>query len=131
MGGERSSSTRMRLSGKICCNCKSSLPPPHTLGEKYCARCTAQKSPRKRIYMHFVLTGGWYCQFLEEDLKTPLPKTLSFQDRAKIYAMAARGGSLKNLEARQALDHAIENGRGGIFLELTEEQYQKLKNGRR
>jgi hypothetical protein len=32
-----------------------------------------------------------------------------------------------NLETQQALEHAIENGRGGIYLQLTEEQYRKLK----
>jgi hypothetical protein len=26
--------------------------------------------------MHFMLVNGWYCQFLEEDLKTPPPKKL-------------------------------------------------------
>jgi len=31
-----------------------------------------------------------------------------------------------NLEARQSLDQGIEIGRGGIWLELSEEQYNKL-----
>ena len=34
-----------------------------------------------------------------------------------------------NLEARQAINHAIDLGRGGIWLELTEEQYQRLRPG--
>jgi hypothetical protein len=33
-----------------------------------------------------------------------------------------------NPEGRQALDTGIEKGRGGIWLLLTEEQYQKLKD---
>ena len=32
-----------------------------------------------------------------------------------------------NLEGRQAIEHAIENGRGGVWLELSEEQYARLK----
>jgi hypothetical protein len=32
------------------------------------------------------------------------------------------------LESRQALDQAIEIGRGGVFLNLTEGQYAKLKH---
>lgn len=40
--------------------------------------------------------------------------------------MAERGGSCLNVEARQALDHGIETGRGGIWLELTEEQYARM-----
>jgi hypothetical protein len=31
-----------------------------------------------------------------------------------------------NLAARQALDQGIEMGRGGIWLELSDDQYQKL-----
>jgi hypothetical protein len=31
-----------------------------------------------------------------------------------------------NLEGRQAMEKAVEAGRGGIWLELTEEQYSKL-----
>jgi hypothetical protein len=29
--------------------------------------------------MSFMLRDGWRCQFLEEDLKTPLPKRLNFR----------------------------------------------------
>ena len=28
---------------------------------------------------------GWYCQFFEEDTKTPLPRTLTFADARKIW----------------------------------------------
>jgi hypothetical protein len=77
--------------------------------------------------MYFVSRGCWHCQFLEDDLKTPLPRQLSFSDPAKIYEMAERARSLVNLESKQALDHAIRDGRGGIYLQLTEEQYRKLR----
>ncbi len=127
MGGERASSVRMRLAGKICCCCKSPLPAPHTPGEHLCARCTGEKAPKRRIYMHFMVRQGWYCQFLEEDLKTPLPRRITFKESAKVIEMAARGGYKLNLEGRQALDSAIANGRGGVWLELTPEQYANLK----
>jgi hypothetical protein len=77
--------------------------------------------------MSFMLADGWYCQFLEEDLKTPLPRKLTLADPAKVVEMAERGGYSMHLEGRQALDRAIEVGRGGVWLELTEEQYAKLK----
>lgn len=70
----------------------------------------------------------WDCQFLEADLKTHLPWHLTVRDPAKIGAMAERVGALRTLEDRRAFDHAIETGRGGIWLQLTEEQYQKLKS---
>ena len=77
--------------------------------------------------MLFMLREGWHCQFLEADLKTPLPKKLNLGSSQKVIETAERGGYNMNLEGRQALDHGIENGRGGIWLLLTEEQYQKLK----
>jgi hypothetical protein len=80
-----------------------------------------------RVYMSFMLCHGWYCQFLEEDLKTSLPRKLTFASPDKIVALIERGGGFKDLAERQAFDHAIEMGRGGVFLSLTEEQYEKLQ----
>lgn len=77
--------------------------------------------------MSFMLNNGWHCQFLESDLKTPLRRKLTFAAAAKIREMYDRFGEDKKLEDRQALDHAVENGRGSIWLNLTEEQYRKLK----
>ena len=80
-----------------------------------------------RVYMSFMCRYGWHCQFLEEDVKTSLRKKLTFREPAKIVEMAERFGRLSNLEERQAVDHGIEYGRGGIWLYLTDEQYRKLK----
>jgi hypothetical protein len=123
MGGERASTVRMKLGGKICAICGNSLPPPHTPGERCCAKCGG----KHRVYMTFFERRGWLCQFLEADLKTPLPRKLTFRAPDKIVELAERGGAASNLEARQAIEHAIRNGRGGIWLELTEGQYQKLR----
>jgi len=84
------------------------------------------QSDRHRVYMSFMDRMGWQVQFLEADLKTPLPRKLHFTSSDKIIGLVERGGGLSNLESRQALDHAIEIGRGGVFLSLTEEQYAKL-----
>jgi hypothetical protein len=77
--------------------------------------------------MSFMYRDGWHCQFLEEDLRTSLPKKLNFKNYDKVREIAERGGCNMILESRQALDHGIEIGRGGVWLELSEEQYQKLK----
>jgi hypothetical protein len=77
--------------------------------------------------MSFMDRKGWQVQFLEQDLKTPLPRKLHFASPDKIIKLVERGGGLSNLESRQALDQAIEIGRGGVFLNLTEEQYARLK----
>ena len=127
MGGERSSTTRRRLAGKICCCCSCSLPAQHSSGEKYCTRCESERAPRRRVLMNYMLRDGWRCSFLEEDLKTTLPRKLTFRDPNNIIELAERCDAFKNLEERQALDHGIEIGRGGIWLDLTAEQYAKLK----
>jgi hypothetical protein len=82
--------------------------------------------PNHRIYMSFFLRSGWYVSFLEPDLKTPLPRKFNFGSPDKIRELAQRGGALSTLEGKQMLDHAIETGRGGLYLNLTHEQYAKL-----
>jgi hypothetical protein len=128
MGSERASSVRQRYAGKVCCECGRSLPPPHRRGEHLCDQCAGPG--RKRVYMHFILRKGWFCQFLEEDLKTPLPKTIRFTDDRKIWEMAKRGGYTLNISGRRELEEKIRKGTGGVWLELTREQYAKLTKTR-
>ncbi|MFZ0270957.1 MAG: hypothetical protein WAL34_03820 [Acidobacteriaceae bacterium] len=67
-------------------------------------------------------------------MKTSLLRKLVLQDSAKLMELAQRGGYVLNLENRQALEHAIANGRGSVWLELTPDQYEKLwesPNGKR
>jgi hypothetical protein len=80
-----------------------------------------------RVYMSFMERIGWHCQFLEEDLKTPLPRKLAFMSQDMIFQLARRGGAKLDLELEQAIRHGIEIGRGGVWLNLSEEQYLKLK----
>ena len=77
--------------------------------------------------MSFQTQSGWHCQFLEEDLKTAIPRKLNPISREKLFEVAERGGYRMNLEGRQALQQAVDMGRGGIWLELSEQQYRKLK----
>jgi hypothetical protein len=77
--------------------------------------------------MHFMFRKGWLCQFLEEDLKTPLPRKVLFENDQKIWEMAKRGGFTLNISGRQEIQEAIRRRRGGIWLELTPEQYAKLR----
>ena len=95
----------------------------------YTESVTSQ-APRYRVYMSFQCRYGWQCQFLEDDLKAPLPRKLHFASPDKVVELVERGGGLSNQESRQALDQAIEIGRGGVFLSLTAEQYAKLKANR-
>ena len=126
VSGERASSTRMRYVGKICCECKMPLPPPHRPGERLCQKCCGGTT-KHRVYMQFVHTKGWLCRFLEPDLKTPLPRKVTVRHQKKLFEMAGRGGVHLGPAGRYSIQKAIEQGRGGIWLELSEEQYAKLK----
>jgi hypothetical protein len=83
--------------------------------------------PSHRVYMGFFFRQGWQVSFLEADLKTPLPRTFTFADPEKIRQLARRGEAWDTSEARQMLELAIEQGRGGVYLRLTPEQYAKLR----
>jgi hypothetical protein len=50
--------------------------------------------------MHFMFRKGWHCQFLEEDMKTPLQRALTFADDRKIWEMAKCGGFTLNIAGR-------------------------------
>ena len=78
--------------------------------------------------MHFMFRKGWHCQFLEEDMKTQLPRTLTFADDRKIWEMAKRGGFTLNIAWRQEPDAALRKGAGGLWLDLTRAQYAKLRS---
>ena len=126
MGKERASTTRLRLAGKTCARCGNGLyDPPPTPGERLCTKC---KSPgMHRVYMYYILREDWTCRFLEEDLKTPMPGRLKFKSAEKIRTIVDKVGNFANLQDRQALDYGLEIGRGGVWLQLNEEQYTRLK----
>ena len=42
--------------------------------------------PSHQVYMYFFKRGAWEVQFTEVDLKTPLPRKLTFADPEKIRA---------------------------------------------
>ena len=83
--------------------------------------------PAHQVYMYFFKRGGWQVQFTGADLKTPLPRKLTFTDPEKIRELARRGGAWRDSESRQVLERAIETGRGGVYLRLTPDQYARLR----
>lgn len=81
-----------------------------------------------RVYMRFEVTGQiWICDFVESDQVGATLRTLRVGAADKIREMAQRGGALRNLESRQMLEYGISSGRGGVTLNLTPEQYARLK----
>ncbi len=82
--------------------------------------------PVHRIYCTFFCRAGWQVQFTEADLKTPLPRRLTFASPDKIRQLARKGEALGDAESRQMLEAGIATGRGGFYLRLSPEQYSKL-----
>jgi hypothetical protein len=82
----------------------------------------------RKIYMSFFCRGEWVCGFLEIDLKTPVCRRRTFASVNKIRELIDRTPTKMNLEDRSMLEHDIEKGRGGLYLDVTEEQYEKLKH---
>lgn len=78
-----------------------------------------------RVYMRFEWLACWRISFLEGS--AVLPRTLRFHSNEKLLEMVGKGGALKSLADRQALEHAIVQGRGGFFLELTYPQLATLQ----
>jgi len=84
------------------------------------------KDDRHRVYLCFQCSNGWHCQFMEVDLKTSLPRKLHFTSAEKGIELVERGGGFTDQKSSLMLDQAIATGRGGVFLNLTAEQYAKL-----
>jgi hypothetical protein len=56
-----------------------------------------------KVYMYFFKREGWEVQFLESDLKTPLPRKFTFADAEKIRELAKRGEAQGDSEAGKCL----------------------------
>lgn len=93
----------------------------------YTVYMSRYERPSHRVFMTFFLRSGWQVQFLEADLRTPLPRKFTFTDPDKIRGLARKGEAWGDAESRQMLEYAIENGRGGVYLRLTPDQYKKLR----
>ena len=77
--------------------------------------------------MKFEQTGtGWRIEFLADGVRPVLRKQLLFTDPDKITDFAEQGGMDSTLASRQALEHGIRTGRGGVYLNLTDEQFERI-----
>jgi len=50
--------------------------------------------------MSFQCRNGWNCQFLEQDLKIPLPRKLHFATSNKVVQLVQRAGGFTDQESR-------------------------------
>ncbi len=89
------------------------------------SRC--RQPSTRRVLMNFMCRRGYHISFLEEDCRTTLRRTLTFASADKILEMYDRWGDNRSEAGRKDLMREIAMGRpGGVWLVLTEEQYQTL-----
>jgi hypothetical protein len=62
-----------------------------------------------------------------KDRKTPLPRKALLSDEGKLFELVKRDGLTLNISGCQEIEEAIRKKRGGVWLELTPEQYAKLR----
>jgi hypothetical protein len=87
-----------------------------------------QTKPFPRVYMLFALGKDWRVSFLANDLTTSPLKTLTFAGPEEIRGLAHRGQALGTSEAQALFDYSLRRGGGGLYLQLTPEQYSELRN---
>ena len=62
----------------------------------------------KRVFLQFSFRQGWFCEFLEEDRKTRLPRTVMLPDERKLFELVKRGGFTLSISGRQEIENAIQ-----------------------
>ncbi len=86
-----------------------------------------QVQPFRHVYMLFHLLNDWQVSFLEADLTFSPLKALTFVDPEDTRDLARRGHALTTSQARALFEYSIGSGRGGIYLQMTTEQYSSLR----
>ena len=77
-------------------------------------------------FAYWLYQGVWYYDFIGESL-VPIGHHRKTRNPDDIRAIAARGGGLPNLEARNMLEYGLRAGKGGLYLRLTDAQYKALE----
>jgi hypothetical protein len=125
MCAEQASTTEMRESSRMCWSCKTLIELGKWQGgERLCNRCA---QPQK-VWLRFKYEHTyWYVEFLEPKHRMTIGRKRRFDHADTIREMVARTTTRLNLTAQQAFDFALQRGEGQIELELTGEQFIKLK----
>lgn len=77
------------------------------------------------VYMRFTFDKRWACDFTNQFTQKRV-RTLHFTDPEKVRDIAQREKALTDLLSENNFEHGIRNGGGGVILELSEFQYDKL-----
>ena len=88
----------------------------------------APQPRRHKVLMSFRYWNAWDVIFFDTDrMRTALPRRARFNSDQTLIEFAQRAGGIKMSEDRQILDMMIQRKTGEITLNLTDEQYTKLR----
>jgi hypothetical protein len=79
-----------------------------------------------RVYLSFQFAMDGSASFWRPTSRLPYPSKLHFASSDKLIELVERAGGFIDQETQLMVDQGVEMGRGGLFLQLTEEQYAKL-----
>ncbi len=89
---------------------------------------SAPATRKHRVLMSFRYWIGWDVIFFDADrMRTVLPRRARFATDEALIEFTRRAGGPKTLEDRNILTMMMQNKSGEITLELTDEQYDKLR----
>jgi hypothetical protein len=81
-----------------------------------------------KVLMSFCYRNGWRVAFFDADRRrTQLPRTAFFNSDEVMLEFIRRAGGPRNLEDKNILSMQMEKKYGDVCLDVTPEQYQKLK----
>src|SRR6266581_721372 len=88
----------------------------------------APQPRRHKVLMSFRYWNAWDVTFFDTDrMRTALPRRARFNSDEALIEFAQRAGGIKMSEDRQILEMMIQRKTGEITLNLTDEQYTKLR----
>jgi hypothetical protein len=72
--------------------------------------------------------GCWFVVFWNNDrMRRPLPRKARFTTDESLIEFTRRAGGCRTLEDKNILDMMMKRKSGEVALELTDEQYEKLR----
>lgn len=80
-----------------------------------------------RVYMRFLREPDltWRVSFVCMAQELPM-REFRFTEFAKVEQLAERAGALRDLACKQGLETGQDKGKGGILLNLSDEQFQRV-----
>jgi hypothetical protein len=81
-----------------------------------------------KVLMSFTYRKGWHVCFFDADRdRRQLPRLAFFRTDEAMVEFTRRASHCRTLEDKNILEMMIQRGCGEIILDLTDDQYQKLR----